>query len=89
MRLDPNPMFRRIITPWYDSNAACWALLVAMAAVALFSLAGIAVARFVPAYNDHTWVPVLMLVLSLFVGGSVGFRLFQRYYDRHLQDREP
>ena len=30
MRLDPNPMFRRIITPWYDSNPACWILLAAM-----------------------------------------------------------
>ncbi len=89
MRLDPNPMFRRVITPWYDSNAACWIMLAVMLAVALFSWAGIAVARYVPEYNQHTWVPVLMLVLSLFVGGSAGYRLYRRYYDRHLQGHEP
>jgi hypothetical protein len=82
-------MFRRIIMPWYDGNAACWILLAAMVLVALFSWAGIAVARFVPMYNGYTWVPVLMLLMSLFVGFSVGYRLFQRYYDRHLQEREP
>ncbi|MBI5062096.1 MAG: hypothetical protein HZB87_01090 [Desulfatitalea sp.] len=51
MRLDPNPMFRRVITPWYDSNAACWILLVAMGVVALFSWAGIAAARSTPEYS--------------------------------------
>lgn len=89
MRLDPNPMFRRVITPWYDSNVACWVLLAAMVLVALFSWAGIAAARYVPLYNSHTWVPTLLLFMSLFVGISVGYRIFRRYYDRHLQDREP
>jgi hypothetical protein len=89
MRLDPNPMFRRIITPWYDSNLACWILLAIMLLVALFSWAGIAAARHVPLYNHHAWVPILILFLSLFVGISVGYRLFRRFYDRHLQDREP
>ena len=89
MRLDPNPMFRRVIAPWYDSTAACWILLTAMVLVALFSWAGIAVAHHIPLYENYTWVPMLMLFLSLFVGSSVGYRLFRRYYDRNLQDREP
>jgi hypothetical protein len=89
MRLDPNPMFRRVITSWYDSNVTCWLLLVVMVAVAIFSWAGIAAARSNPDYHAYTWVPVTMLILSLFVGGSVGYRLFLRYYDRHLQFREP
>jgi len=89
MRLDPNPMFRRIITPWYDSNLACWILLAAMLLVALFSGAGIAAARHVPLYNPYAWVPTLMLAMSLLVGISVVYRLFRRFYDRHLQDREP
>ncbi|MFZ1983242.1 MAG: hypothetical protein WAU91_02445 [Desulfatitalea sp.] len=89
MRLDPNPMFRRVITSWYDSNAACWILLAAMVGVALFSWAGIAAARSHADYHAYTWVPAALLILSLFVAVSVGYRLFRRYYDRHLQFREP
>ena len=44
MKIDPNPLFRKAIAPWYDNNAACWILLVALIGVAVFSGAGIAVA---------------------------------------------
>jgi len=89
MRLDPNPLFRRAITPWYDSNAACWILLMAMLAVVLFSWAGIVVARNHPDYHSYSWVPWSLLFLSLLVGCSTAYRLLRRFYDRHLQIREP
>ena len=86
MRLDPNPLFRKVIAPWYDNNLACWLILLGMTAVALFSLAGIAVARQNPAYHRHMWVPISLLVLSLLVCQSVVRRLIHRYYDRYSQN---
>jgi hypothetical protein len=88
MRIDPNPLFRKSIAPWYDSNAACWILLVALMGVAVFSVAGLVVARSQPHYHHHTWVPATLLALSLFAVGSIVYRLIKRHYDRHIQDRE-
>lgn len=78
MRLDPNPLFRRVITPWYDSNTVCVLLLVAMGVLIGFSIIGIVAAREVTAYHAHTWVPVTLLILSLFVFFSVIVRMIQR-----------
>ena len=89
MRLDPNPLFRKVITPWYDGKAACRIVLAAMGVSILFSLSGIATARSDPDFYPHTWVPISILVLSLFVVASIGFRLSQRYYARYAQTKEP
>ena len=78
MRLDPNPLFRRAITPWYDSTLLCWCLLAAMLVLVLFSIAGIVVAGEEPAYHGHAWVPWALLVLSLYVGLSIAVRLIRR-----------
>ena len=51
MRLDPNPLFRRAIIPWYDSTALCAVLIVAMVVLVIFSITGIMVARSNPAYH--------------------------------------
>ena len=85
MRLDPNPLFRRIIMPWYDSPPICWGLLLTMVALMLFSLAGIAVAREDPGYQRYVWVPEVLFGLCLFVGCSVAVRMLRR----HFQHREP
>ncbi len=82
MRLDPNPLFRRIIMPWYDSPPVCWGVLVAMVALVLFSLAGIVVARNIPEYHRHLWVPWMLFGLSVFVGCSVAFRMIRRHYQQ-------
>jgi hypothetical protein len=82
MRLDPNPLFRRIIMPWYDSTLLCWGLLFAMVILMLFSLAGISVANEIDRYRPYVWLPWLLFGLSLFVGGSVAVRLLRR------QDRQ-
>lgn len=78
MRLDPNPLFRKLITPWYDSNTVCTLLLVAMVAVAVFSIIGIVVARQDTSYHGYTWVPATLLILCLFVIISVIVRLIHR-----------
>lgn len=88
MRLDPNPLFRRVITPWYDSNMVCAFLLVAMGVVIIFSIVGWVVSRQVAAYHPHTWVPVTLLVLGLFVFVSVIVRLIHRSVNPPLRQSE-
>jgi hypothetical protein len=79
MRLDPNPLFRRVITPWYDSPAVCWIVLLAMLAVIFFSWAGLWVALSNDAFRGHAWMPILILVLSLFVFWATFYRMLRRH----------
>ena len=81
MRLDPNPLFRRIMMPWYDSTPLCWLLLLAMVVLVLFSWVGIGVVANNPSYNKGAWMPWTLLVLSLFVALSVACRLIFRYIE--------
>jgi hypothetical protein len=79
MRLDQNPMFRKIIVPWYDSEAACLVMVVFMFVVLLFAFAGVSVAREYFEYHGHIWVPVLLMVMSCAVIVSTIIRLIRRY----------
>ncbi len=88
MRLDPNPMFRRIMMPWYDSTPLCWLLLVVMLSLVLFSWLGIRVAGEYPAYQKAVWMPWTLLVLSLFVLLSVLRRLILRMIES-MHRKEP
>ncbi len=88
MKIDPNPLFRKAIAPWYDNNSACWILLVALIGVAVFSGAGIAVASSRPDYHHHLWVPFTLLALCFAASASVVCRLIKRRYGQHLQDRD-
>jgi hypothetical protein len=78
MRISQNPLFRRTITPWYDSNAACIGVLIFTLLVAGFSFVGINVAEGDPAYRHYVWLPLLLLLLSLAVCASTLLRLVQR-----------
>ena len=89
MRLDTNPLFRRIIMPWYDSTPVCWMLLVCMLIVLLFSIMGIVVAVESPVDARHQWVPWALALLSLFVGVSVALRLIHRHQLQHKDTAEP
>jgi hypothetical protein len=84
MRLDPNPLFRRIMMPWYDSTPMCWSLVAAMLLLVLFSWAGIVVAGENPAYCKYRWLPWTLLALSSFVGVSVLRRLIHRYLQQKI-----
>ncbi len=81
-----NPLFRKVIVPWYDSDFACIATIVFMAVIFLFSLTGISVALKVASYGDHTWVPVLLLIMSLLVLVSNFGRLITRITARMSSD---
>ena len=78
MRLDPNPLFRRVITPWYSSTLKCWIMVLVMFAIMLFSWAGMVVAFSREEFREHLGIPVIMLVssLSLFILNFV--RLIRR-----------
>jgi hypothetical protein len=85
MRLSQNPLFRKEITPWYDSEVACSIVLLVMLLVVVFSLVGLSVARENPEFNQHAWVPFLLLVLSLAVIISTVVRLIQRHSHRYTE----
>ena len=82
MRLDQNPVFRKVIVPWYDSETACLIIIVFMGVVVLFGYAGISVAQNNPAYNECIWVPILLIVMSGGVILSTTIRLIKRYAHR-------
>lgn len=82
MRLDENPVFRKVIVPWYDAEALCIAVIIMMFFVFLFGIAGITVARQSPDYHEHIWVPIILIVLSVFVIISTTVRLIKRYIVR-------
>jgi lipopolysaccharide export LptBFGC system permease protein LptF len=78
MQLDPNPSFRRVIPPWYDADALCWAVLVLMLVVVLFALAGVSVALSHPAFSGRLWLPLLLAAMSFSVLASTALRLYRR-----------
>ena len=82
MRIDQNPLFRKVIVPWYDSEAACSIVIFFMFLVFLFGFAGISAARENIAYHELVWVPVLLVVMSGGVIISTTIRLIKRYSRR-------
>lgn len=82
MRIDPHPIFRKIIVPWYDSTPACILVICAMIFVLLFGFIGLYVIEKNYDYHDHMWVPVGLILFSGVVIISTVFRLIKRYYSR-------
>jgi hypothetical protein len=83
MRLDQNPVYRKAIYPWYDSEAACYVLLAFMLPVFLFGITGILVASDIAEYHEYIWVPSLLVFLSSVVILSISTRLVRRYLNRY------
>jgi len=79
MQLDPNPFFRKSITPWYDSNFICWALIIVMLFVFAFAIFGIVVASNNINFIEHVWFPYFLAFLSLFLVIKIFFRLRKRF----------
>ncbi len=78
MQLDQNPFFRKAITPWYDSNFACWTLIISMMGVFAFAILGILEGIASPEFHRHIWFPSLLGGLSLFLVIKVFLRLRRR-----------
>jgi len=79
MPFDQNPLFRKVIVPWYDTEKACYAVIVFMSLVLLFGIAGILEVAEKTEYNEYIWVPVLIVVMSVGVIVSIVIRLIKRY----------
>lgn len=79
MRLYPNPIFRKVIIPWYDSDVSCICMICAMVLVFSFGMCGISVCLDNDAYRDHIGVPLTLIILSGLVILSAVVRLVRRY----------
>ncbi len=82
MRIDQNPLFRKVIVPWYDAESACYIVIFFMVLVFLFGFAGISATRENIAYHEYVWVPVLLVLMSGGVIISTTIRLIKRYSRR-------
>lgn len=78
MQLDQNPFFRKVITPWYDSNFSCWVLIAALSPVFIFAAGGIFVALGTPQFQSHAWLPAFLAFLCLFLIIKIYLRLRRR-----------
>jgi hypothetical protein len=79
MRYDQRPVHRKLIVPWYDSETACFTLIIFMLAVLLFALMGISVASENVEHHSHIWLPILLVLMSATVIVSTSIRLIKRY----------
>jgi len=79
MHLDKNPFFRKTITPWYDTNPACWIVMGFLFPVFVFALTGIAVASADPALAEHVWFPGILAFLAFFLMIKILFRMRRRF----------
>jgi hypothetical protein len=83
MRIDQNPLFRKTIISWYDSEAVCIGIIVFMIFVFFFGVIGISVARENVEYHEHVWIAVLLVVMSAAVIFSTTIRLIKRHASRY------
>jgi uncharacterized membrane protein len=85
MRPNQNPLFRKVIAPWYDSEIACVIVIVFMMLVLCFGGIGMLTALDNPAYQGHAWVPLLLMLMSFFVLISTAVRLVGRNRRRYAK----
>jgi len=79
MRIEQNPLFRKVIVPWYDSKAMCRVVIVCTLFTLLFGLIGISTASTTESYNDYIWIPVVLTVVSGIVLTAAIIRLVKQY----------
>ena len=83
MRIDQNPLFRKTIISWYDSEAVCILVIVFMIIVFFFGVVGISVARENSEFHGYVWIAVLLVVMSGGVIFSTIIRLIKRHARRY------
>lgn len=83
MRIDQNPLFRKAIIPWYDSEVVCIGVIVFMIIVFFFGVVGISVVRENVEYHGYVWIAVLLVVMSAAVIFSTTIRLIKRHARRY------
>ena len=80
---DQSVVHRKVVVPWYDTEAVCFLTIVVLFLVFLFAVSGITVASEDPEFYRHVWLPVLLLVMTSGVMVSIAVRLVRRYVGRY------
>jgi hypothetical protein len=88
MRLNQNPLFRKEIAPWYDSDTIYLIMIGFLLIVFLFAIVGISEAYESVEYHKHVWVPGILLIMSGGIIISTSVRLIKRYYKRRTKERD-
>lgn len=79
MPANKNPVFRKIIIPWYNSTGAYIIVIFFMLLVLFFAIAGVSVAREHPDFRGYVWVPIVLLAMSAGIIITTAARLIKRY----------
>lgn len=82
MPSDKNPVFRKVIIPWYNSTTVYIIVLIIMLLVLCFATAGISVSRATSEYQRYVWVPAVLLLLTVAIIVTMAARLIKRYTQR-------
>ncbi|MCF8045458.1 MAG: hypothetical protein K9J83_06320 [Desulfarculaceae bacterium] len=78
MKLEKHPFFRKVITPWYDSDTLCWTVAVLSFVVFAFSVVGVKVSIQTQGYVGYIWFPLLLGALSFFLFLKIVIRVTKR-----------
>jgi hypothetical protein len=76
------PVYRKVISPWYDSEPLCIGIIVMMLGVFLFACAGISVAGSQASWSHYLWIPIILAGLSLWVLFTTSVRLARRLIEK-------
>ncbi len=89
MQTDNIPVFRKVIIPWYDSEASCMLMILLMDFIFIFGSIGIALILEKPEFYEYIWVPILIMGLSGGIIVSTTARLIKRYLNwrKFAQDK--
>jgi hypothetical protein len=79
MPSDKNPVFRKVIIPWYNSTTVYIIVLIIMLLVLFFAIAGISVSRENPEYQGYVWIPAILLAMTAAIIIPTTARLIKRY----------
>ena len=83
---DQNPLFRKAILPWYDTDVACVLTGVFLLAVLAFSLTGVSVALEMPEGGKYVWVPGVLVALSAIGVITISLRLLRRHAQKSKKE---
>ena len=79
MRIDQNPLFRKVIVPWYDSKVVCRIIIMFTLFTFLFGLIGISIASTTESYHGYIWIPAVLTIVSGIVLTFAIIRLVKQY----------
>jgi hypothetical protein len=86
MQLHSNPIYRKVIIPWYDRDFFCGLTLFFLLIIFYFGLTGIWTANETPDYQGYVWVPAVLTAISGLASLSMIFRLSARIAQRYRDD---